>query len=269
MAPCHGAPERPVIGPALSLARPSVRPRRPPPQGAAGLSKAASWHPEAESAWRGPGVSGDRSSYEPQPRAVRPGIGPERITPVQLVEPAAGGQGHRAENGPPLTVFAVVLDCLAVVALPALCDEVDGLLDVVTVFTRGCVNPGRPAVGGRPRPVLDRLPAVEKGPRPGLANAERWLRHRGRRRTHGTRHEARSEIHFASPVLSQDRGRSCHSLHISSKPTAFGTSPRCAPSVYGRCGSAVRARNSISGGVAVARGWALRVLAHRLRDRAE
>ena len=30
---------------------------------------------------------------------------------------------------------------------------------------------------------------------------------------------------FVSPVLSQDRGRSCHSLHISSKPTAFGTSP--------------------------------------------
>ena len=30
---------------------------------------------------------------------------------------------------------------------------------------------------------------------------------------------------IASPVLPQDRGKSCHSLHISSKPTAFGTSP--------------------------------------------
>ena len=30
-------------------------------------------------------------------------------------------------------------------------------------------------------------------------------------------------------VLSQDRGRSCHSLHISSKPTAFGTSPIVRP----------------------------------------
>ena len=97
---------------------------------------------------------------------------------------------------PSLSVFAVVLDCLAVVALPALRDEVDGLLDVVTVFTRGCVNPDRPAVGGRPRPVLDRLPAMEEGPRPGLANAERRPRRRGRRRAHGTRHEARSEVHF-------------------------------------------------------------------------
>ena len=167
-------------------------PRRPPPQAAA--SKHASWLPEAESAWRGPGVAGDRISYEPQPRAVRPGIGPERITPVQLVEPAAGGQGHRTENGPSLTVFAIVLDCLAVGALPALRDEVCGLLDVITFFTVGCVNPDRPTVGGRPRPGLDRLPAVEKGPRPGLANAERWLRHRGWRRLtgRGMRRAARS-----------------------------------------------------------------------------
>ena len=40
--------------------------------------------------------------------------------------------------------------------------------------------------------------------------------------------QGKSPFLFASPVLSQDRGRSCHSLHISSKPTAFGTSPRTA-----------------------------------------
>ena len=42
-------------------------------------------------------------------------------------------------------------------------------------------------------------------------------------------HGWQSPFLFASPVLSQDRGRSCHSLHISSKPTAFGTSPDSEP----------------------------------------
>ena len=165
-------------------------------------------HPEAESAGCGPEVTGFRVGYEPQPRAVRPGIGAERIAPVQLVEPAAVGQSHRADNGPSLIVLAVVLECLTVVALPALCDETYGILDAIAIFALGCVNPDPPAVAARPpRSVLDRLPAVEESPRPRLANAERRLRRRGRRRAHGTlasfwrvwacrssTHEARGEV---------------------------------------------------------------------------
>lgn len=48
------------------------------------------------------------------------------------------------------------------------------------------MNPDRPAVVGPPLPVFNCLPAVEKGPRPRLTNAERRLRRRGRRRAHGT-----------------------------------------------------------------------------------
>ena len=48
-------------------------------------------------------------------------------------------------------------------------------------------------------------------------------------------HGWQSPFLFASPVLSQDRGRSCHSLHISSKPTAFGTSPAARRGLEGSC----------------------------------
>ena len=101
--------------------------------------------PEAESAGCGPEFTEFRVGYEPQPRTVCPGIGAERIAPVQLDEPAAVGQGHRAENGPSLIVLAVVLECLAVVALPALCDETYGILDAIAIFALGCVNPDPPA----------------------------------------------------------------------------------------------------------------------------
>ena len=111
-----------------------------------GRRASARRHPEAESTRCGPRGAGDRVGYEPQPRAVRPGIGAERITAVQLVEPAAVGQDHRAENGPSLSVLTVVLDCLAGVALPALCDEAYGLLDVIMIFALGCVNPDPPAI---------------------------------------------------------------------------------------------------------------------------
>ena len=138
------APAATEIGPPSPTARrqvaASVSANTPPPRSRRRVSTVAPRgrrHPEAGLAGCGPEVTRFRVGYEPQPRAVHPGIGAERIATVKLVEPAAVGQGHRAENGPSLIVLAVVLECLAVVALPALCDEAYGLLDGIAAFAAG------------------------------------------------------------------------------------------------------------------------------------
>ena len=157
--------------------------------------------------------------YEPQPgHAAHPGTAMEWIIRVHLIEPLAVGQGHRAENGTSLIVLAVVLECSAGIALPALRDEAHGLLDRITVLAHACVNPDPSAATGRPRPVLNGLPAVEKSPRPGLANTEHRPRRRGRWRTHGALtsfphvgsfcgsiHETRGEIRLSTGDITVER----------------------------------------------------------------